>query len=250
MINPQTLNEQIAFFRENGYAPVESAVSDDVLDALQRAVARIQQEHLPERNLLATDSVFETLIDGHTGFALLEQLLGEDIQLLSLDLRACPPDGGAIPWHVDLPFFSGGNVVSVNTALYLDDLTPQNGALRVLPRSHLVPFSLRDEEQSAKLPGEVLIECKAGTMVVFSDCLWHRTGDNTTELPRRGIFTYYGHYWQKPCAYAENPLPFYEMRSFIEGRGPKRAQLLGWLREGSEYNPPAAYVFENRSVNV
>jgi len=235
MLHPRTVDEQAAFFHENGYVIVENAVPNDYLQRLRRAVERIEAAGLPTRNLLATDPVFEDMIDGHAGFPLLEWLLGDDIQLLSMDLRTCPPGGGAMGWHADHPFFSP-SVVSINTALYLDDLTPDNGALRVAPRSHKTPFSLGPDEQMAAVPGEVLVQCQAGTMAIFSDCLWHRTGDNTTDRPRRGVFTYYGHFWHKPCAFAENPRPFHAMTEFMEGRNPRRAQLLGRSRPGSEYN--------------
>lgn len=234
----RTLDAQSDHFREHGYVIVPDAVSPNYLGQLQEAAGALLREHPGVgtlRNLLSLSPVFEGLIDEHAAFPLLERLIGDDIQLLSIDMRACPPGGGSMAWHVDLPFFCLV-LISLNTALYLDDLTPENGALRLVPKSHLRPFSLGPEERYAALPGEVVVECPAGTMVVFSDCLWHRTGENRTEKPRRGVFTYYGHFWQKQCTFPESPEPFPRMRRFIDGKGAKRAQLMGLYREGSEYN--------------
>lgn len=239
---PQTLDERAAFFHDHGYVVIEDAVSDAYLHRLREATAALVAERPTEqtvRNLLALSPLYEDLIDGHAGFPVLERLIGEDIQLLSLDLRSCLPGAGALDWHVDLepgrPFYSD-SVISIDAALYLDDLTPENGPLRILPRSHKIPFDLPPEERRQELPGEVVVTCRAGTMVAFSDFLWHRTADNTTDQPRRGIFIYYGHYWQKPCTYPGSPLPLHRMRQYIDGKGPRRAQLMGLYREGSEYN--------------
>lgn len=244
-IHPRTVEERVAFYHDHGYVLMENAVSEAYLRALQEATAALLREHPgvgTVRNLLARSPVFEDLIDQHAGFPVLERLIGDDIQLLSIDLRTCFPGSGALSWHVDLephrPFFSS-SIISINAALYLDDLTPDNGALRLVPRSHKTPFNLLPEERQEALPGEMVVTCKAGTMVAFSDFLWHRTADNTTDRPRRGIFIYYGHFWQKPCAWAENPMPFHRMHHLM--RTPKRAQLLGLYREGSEYNHPDWY---------
>jgi ectoine hydroxylase len=230
------LETRVAFYHEFGYVVIENAVPADDLSELRAAVERGERDGLPGRNLLANDPAFERMIDGHAGFPVLERLLGDDIQLLAMDLRTCPPGGGEMGWHADHPFYAPGVVNTVNTALYLDALTPDNGALRVVPKSHRGPFTLDRDEWAAPVPGELIVTCPPGTMVVFSDALWHRTGRNVTDRPRRGIFTYYGHFWHKPCAFAENPRPFHRMTEYLDGKGERRAQLLGLHKAGSEFN--------------
>jgi ectoine hydroxylase-related dioxygenase (phytanoyl-CoA dioxygenase family) len=232
-----SLEEQVAFFQENGYVILENAVAPSYLAQLQAATAALLADPRCQgttRNLLAMNPVFEDMIDGHAGMPLLERLI-PDLQLLAMDMRTCMPNAGNMGWHADIGFFCD-QTVSVNTALYLDELTPDNGALRVLPGSHKTPFPLQGEAANGDLAGEVRVLCPAGTMVLFDDCLWHRTGANVTDRPRRGIFTYYGHYWMKPCNYEERPEPFHRMRQYIEGKGEKRSQLLGVYLKGSEFN--------------
>lgn len=240
---PQTLDEHEAHFRAHGYTILPDAVSPDLLAALQFATENGHDNPrlAPSggRNLLAIDPVFEPLIDTHAGIPLLRRLI-PDLQLLAMDMRACPPGGGAMGWHADIGFFSDQAIVSINTALYLDDLTPENGALRVLPRSHRIPFDLSQKEQNADLPGEVLVECPAGTMVLFQDTLWHRTGTNRTDHHRRGIFSYYGRHWMRPCFYDANPRTYREMPEYWAGKGKERAEILGIHRVGSEFNRPGS----------
>lgn len=239
-----------AEFRRQGYVVIPNAVEPEVLAQLQS----VTENHADDprfqasggRNLLDIDPVFEAMIDGHAAMPLLERLI-PDLQLLSMDLRSCPPGGGAMMWHADIPFFSDQAIISVNTALYLDDLTPENGALRVLPRSHRTPYDLPPDQHFSHLPGEVLVECAAGTMVVFQDTLWHRTGDNTTSRQRRGIFTYYGHYWMKQCHFPGERRSFTAMTEFIEGKGEKRARLMGAWMEGSEFNSFEAIASRTRT---
>jgi hypothetical protein len=237
--NVDSLAVQEADFRRNGYVVIPDAVKPETLTLLQQATENHSSDPRFQasggRNLLGIDPVFEAMIDGHAAMPLLERLI-PDLQLLSMDLRSCPPGGGAMMWHADIPFFSDQAIVSVNTALYLDDLTPQNGALRVLPRSHRTPYDLPPEMHNSVLPGEVLVEVPAGTMVVFQDTLWHRTGDNTTDRQRRGVFTYYGHYWMKQCHFPGESRPFSAMTEFIQGKGERRARLMGAWMEGSEFN--------------
>jgi hypothetical protein len=233
-----TLKEK---FLCDGYVVFENAIRPEYLQTLQETVED-GAKFGGGRNLLAHSPVFDELIDGHTGMELLEALI-PDLQLLAMDLRTCPPGGGDMVWHTDGVLWSQ-QTLTVNTALYLDELTPDNGALRVVPGSHKRPFDLEKERLHDFLDSEVKVLCPPGTVVVFDDCLWHRTGNNTTEKARRGIFTYYGHFWIKPTSYQERPETFASMRRLWEGKGDKRRQLLGIERKNSEFNHPLAWETE------
>jgi ectoine hydroxylase-related dioxygenase (phytanoyl-CoA dioxygenase family) len=237
------LEDQVAEFKETGYVLLPNAVDAAYLRELQAVTESVLTEERFRRsggrNLLAIDAVFEVMIDGHAAMPLLEALI-PDLQLLAMDIRTCPPRGGSMAWHTDFGYFCD-RPISINTALYLDDLTPHNGALRVLPRSHKTPFSLKPDQLDNELPGEVKVICPAGTMVVFSDQLWHRTGTNETDRQRRGIFTYYGPFWMKQCCYETLPEPLHRMHQYIEGKDARRKQLMGYYREGAECNPSETY---------
>jgi ectoine hydroxylase-related dioxygenase (phytanoyl-CoA dioxygenase family) len=48
------------------------------------------------------------------------------------------------------------------------------------------------EDPMASHPDEMLVEGPAGSLVVFNGYTWHSGTRNTTEIPRRGIFSTFG----------------------------------------------------------
>ena len=78
----------------------------------------------------------------------------------------------------------------------LDDFTPENGATRMVPRSHAWR-RLPEPGNAAPLPGEELVTGKAGTVVVMNAHMWHGGTANRTDRPRRAMHVYYTR-WDKP----------------------------------------------------
>ena len=87
------------------------------------------------------------------------------------------------------PSTSISPAVACNIMWMLTDFTEQNGATRVVPRSHL----------SGKLPDDDLDKdvetipavAPAGTAMVFEGRLWHSTGTNVSDTPRLGALSYF-----------------------------------------------------------
>lgn len=74
-------------------------------------------------------------------------------------------------WHVDV----GPDVPSLKVALYLETLDARNGALRVLPGTHLIPQG-RLAAIHAMNPHHVpchVVETTPGDAIVFAGHLWH-----------------------------------------------------------------------------
>lgn len=113
--------------------------------------------------------------------------------------------GGAYALHRDLPYWlpdadDAHHMVTV--LLALDDATAANGALEILPGSHLIedpPFKQSDLEferneldpdnmdTSAMIP----VELSAGSAVFFGPMLIHRSGANRSTVDRRALlYTY------------------------------------------------------------
>lgn len=87
------------------------------------------------------------------------------------------PDATTFDWHQDGQYFTHLSSVPpfVSVWIALDDVNEANGTLRVHP-GVVAPV---DESAGAPL-------CvPAGSAVVFSSTLWHRSGPNTTRVPRR-----------------------------------------------------------------
>lgn len=70
---------------------------------------------------------------------------------------------GNTPWHRD----SSRTVASLGFAAYLEPLSAENGALRVVPGSHVA-----GQQPAADLPGYVL-DTEPGDMIVFDEHLFH-----------------------------------------------------------------------------
>jgi Phytanoyl-CoA dioxygenase (PhyH) len=74
-------------------------------------------------------------------------------------------------WHVDL----GPEVPSLKVAVYLDTLDARNGALRVIPGTHLIPqheLGALHRMNPHQVPCYV-IENTPGDVIVFHTHLWH-----------------------------------------------------------------------------
>jgi ectoine hydroxylase-related dioxygenase (phytanoyl-CoA dioxygenase family) len=75
----------------------------------------------------------------------------------------------------------------------LDDFTRQNGATRLVPGSHrscLLPAeSVHDVY--APHPEEMVVEGRAGDVLVFNGHCWHTGGANRTADHRRAILAHY-----------------------------------------------------------
>jgi ectoine hydroxylase-related dioxygenase (phytanoyl-CoA dioxygenase family) len=81
----------------------------------------------------------------------------------------------------------------------LDDFTPQNGAIRMVPGSHR--WGMAPEKALTDLyaqhPQEILLTGRAGTVVVMNAHMWHGGTANRTAAHRRAMHVYYTR-WDKP----------------------------------------------------
>ncbi len=110
-----------------------------------------------------------------------------------LDVHPPHPPTGARQWHRDnglmgrdmrLPWRDQPRV-TLKVAVYLTDVqAPDDGALEVLPGSHLDAKARHPAEQQ---PCGVPILGPAGTVAVFDARIWHRRRDNLGIRTRRAI---------------------------------------------------------------
>ena len=76
--------------------------------------------------------------------------------------------------------------------LYLNDSNKNNGATKIVPKSHL-KLSYPDKYINPKMPyeKEIIIEAKAGSILILNSLIWHRGGANLTGDKRGIIVTEY-----------------------------------------------------------
>ncbi|QGV82921.1 phytanoyl-CoA dioxygenase family protein [Streptomyces ficellus] len=108
--------------------------------------------------------------------------------------------GSEFRWHQDHPFWyccAGPSARDVATAMvFLDDVTSDNGALEIVPGSHLAGPAPRDRSEPTGLlvdaartdvSGAVTVEAPAGSVLMFPGLLVHRSGPNRTDRDRRSL---------------------------------------------------------------
>lgn len=145
-------------------------------------------------NLVDKGPVFVECITDAVVLDHVAQVIGPP-KLSSLNAReALPRTTEAQPLHVDagaLPDERGFWVC--NTVWMLDDFTPDNGALRVVPGSHRWSRRPQDvlRDPLAPHPEEVLVTGRAGDLVVMNSHLWHGGTANRTNRRRLALHAFY-----------------------------------------------------------
>ncbi|MDA1191220.1 MAG: phytanoyl-CoA dioxygenase family protein [Candidatus Poribacteria bacterium] len=145
--------------------------------------------------LAANSEVFAEAVADSRLLDVLEATLGEEIEFLS-DKFVFKNDstGFGSPWHQDWHYWHGSNKHSIWVAL--DDVTTDNGALKVMPGSHLAPithdgdasdghgFGHRMRPDAVDESKAVTGEMEAGGAIFFSDLTLHSSHPNTTGADR------------------------------------------------------------------
>lgn len=203
-----TDSEKLALDRE-GYIMLPGFMSADLLGALRRRVnelfaeegnqagAEFKQEPQTLRlaNLVNKGGIFERVIAAPEILERVGHVLGPEFKLSSLNARSANPHSDWVqPLHCDVGAIADEKGYWVaNTVWMLDDFTPQNGALRVVPGSHqwkqLPQQALQDP--MASHPQERLITGAAGTVVVMNAHTWHGGTANRTAAPRCALHAFY-----------------------------------------------------------
>ena len=166
-------SDQVDQFKRDGFLVVKAAIDANTLRALRETTDDFIER---SRRVTETDAVFElepshsfehprlrrlkhpvTLSDVYwqtaTSDAVLDRvaaLIGPNIKFHHSKLNLKAEEGGAeIGWHQDFAFFPHTNFDMLACGIALDDSTPENGCLTVVPGSHLKILSHRDESRAA-----------------------------------------------------------------------------------------------------
>lgn len=126
--------------------------------------------------------------------AAVSHVVGANFQLSSLNYRAAKPGQGLQKLHADWhSAVKQSQYVVCNSIWLLDDFCAANGATRVVPGTHRnsqLPEQAMDDPMD-KHEKQQLIELPAGSVVVFNAHTWHGGTNNTTQVPRRAIHSYF-----------------------------------------------------------
>ncbi len=141
----------------------------------------------------------DAMADNHI-VPILRQLIGDPLAFLSA--KAVFKDTGTrfgTPWHQDWYYWFGSPKTSVWIAL--DDATPDNGCLKLVPGSHKMSFrNIKDEGEGLvnridekQIQGLPIVDGKVnrGDVVFFTDRTVHASHPNTAGADRWSLISTY-----------------------------------------------------------
>lgn len=218
-------DEQIDFYRKNGYLTGVRILNDDQLDALKGELDGFfcpdhpGKEHWYEYHENESHDSGGTLFHALGAWRLrpgfhdmlwnpaftipARQLLDGPVRFWH-DQLFCKPakHGGVVAWHQDYSYWSRTVPMAHLTCwIGLDDSTTENGCLRYIPGSHrwdLLPITglsgdmnaIRDvlsDQQWKQFQDPISIELKAGECAFHHPLMVHGSLENRSESPRRAV---------------------------------------------------------------
>ncbi len=197
---------------ERGYLVLPGLMPPELLARLRRRVDEVfeeegalagsefKQEPGARRlaNLVNKGRVFEEAILTPEVLEAMAHVLGPKFKLSSLNVRSADAHSACDqPLHCDSAAIADDAGYWVcNSVWMLDDFTPENGATRMVPGSHLWRRIPPPEMYEAH-PQQELVTGKAGTVVIMNAHMWHGGTANRTGMARRAMHVYYTR-WDKP----------------------------------------------------
>lgn len=131
----------------------------------------------------------------------LARIIGEDPLNMFQDMALLKPPriGGEKPWHQDMAYFNVPlDCTVVGVWIALDEATPENGCMMVIPGSHkqgAVPHFKRRDWQICDTDiyndGAVAVPLKSGSILLFHGLIHHGTPANRSIHRRRAVQFHY-----------------------------------------------------------
>ncbi|MEU3643108.1 phytanoyl-CoA dioxygenase family protein [Lentzea sp. NPDC034063] len=163
------------------------------------------EEGKPGAEWVAHDSIYlRRLLDKHVDFhrllrlepvlSIARTLLGPQVWI-DLEARMHYPGtaGIAVPWHNHLPVIPDPLPVffcyphQLHCLIYLDRVSVDEGALTLLPGSHLRPDLRIPQGDRGDRAGQVELFFEPGDAVIIHGGLWHRTAASTARARHRTL---------------------------------------------------------------
>jgi len=199
-------NEELARYHEDGFVIPDYRLSNTTLVKI-RVMHRRFIERYPAFSdycpaLLPLEPGFLEVAQDEIILDMVGQILGENFALWNSSFFAKPAKvGSRTPWHQDGKYWAMRPLATCTVWMAIDDATPRNGCLRVIPGSHREK-SLRQHDVN-NMPGLALNEelapkefeesdavdmvMKAGQMSLHDVYLVHGSEPNGSDQPRRGM---------------------------------------------------------------
>jgi len=259
---------QVSRFKQDGYLMVENAVSPELLSELKRQFdqwvedSRQHQDNFGETingkprfdlepghqadkpALRRVNAPVEISTCYHTAMCksrvpqMIADLIGPDVKFHHSKINSKLPGAQTeVKWHQDFPFTPHTNDDLITALLMVDEVTEQNGPLKVVPGSHQGEiYSLwHDGAFSGAVTEEVAKQCEsrsisctgpAGAVCLMHTRLLHGSSPNFSKHPRTLFICVYSADDALPCA--ENPMPSAYEGLIVAGRTQGRVRCISY----------------------
>ena len=216
-------------------------------------------EHPGLRRVNAPLEVSQAVYEAITDSAMTDwaaDLVGPDLRYHHSKINSkLPGTATAVKWHQDFPFTPHSNSDLVTALLMLDEVTENNGPLRVMPGSHKGPLhSLWHDgvftgAVSADLERDYEAQAVSCTGPVGAVCfmhtrLAHGSAPNHSSQPRTLLITVYAAADAAACS--PNPVPSRHDGMIVRGSEPNRIRCTEYEVEIPAY-PKAASFFHQQA---
>jgi ectoine hydroxylase-related dioxygenase (phytanoyl-CoA dioxygenase family) len=174
--------EQMQFYRDQGYVVLEARIPEAIVRSLRDEIARfvaeargmtapndridLEDSHTPETPRVRRiklphklSPVFNDLLRSDWILAPVRDLLGPGLRLHTSKLNMKSAGyGAAVEWHQDWAFYPHTNDDILAVGVIIDDMSEENGPLMVFPGSHKGP--VHDHHAAGVFAGAVdLADC-------------------------------------------------------------------------------------------
>jgi len=219
-------DEQVEFYRKNGYLVVEDVLGPEELETVHAIVDDFVEKsrhiteqsghfdlepgHTPDHPKVRRLSTpvgyhpfFDNLMRDDRILGLVAPLIGEAIREQGNKLNMKPGEvGSAVEWHQDFAHYPHTNDDLCAVGIALDDATVENGCMMVVPGSHLGPIldhhqdgtfigAISPARDGLDLSAAVPLEMKAGSLSIHHTRTLHGSAFNISGKSRRLLFYQY-----------------------------------------------------------
>jgi phytanoyl-CoA hydroxylase len=202
--------EQVAQYERDGYVLVPDLFTpEEAIEWKQQLIQRLTDEGLLGNIPSGVRVWMADKVDPYTDvkmkdpsmLRILQQLIGEDVEFLSF--KAVFKNNKTAfrsPWHQDWAYWQGSTKISVWIAL--DDATPENGCLQVVPGSHKQVVEMEEVHEDKgfvhRISDEKIgdrpvatVPVPRGGAIFFHDLLLHASCPNINGQDRWSVIPTY-----------------------------------------------------------